>query len=136
MLAAPHSSTARPLPTANAPTTAFPKKNLPGLFISHNALVIGFCANHYHEVGMPNLFLHPARPAFSRRHELLIDDAIDAVRPEAVGQLQNVLRVLRRVVTVADENFRRHKSHVFLEDFLCDLSKFVRLKPHPIRYLG
>jgi hypothetical protein len=54
---------------------------LPGLFFAHNALVIGFGTDHYHEVGIPNMFVHPAWPALSRRNDILVDCAIDAVRP-------------------------------------------------------
>src|ERR1700730_13447229 len=60
---------------------------LSGLLFSHNALVIGFGTDHYHEVGIPNMFVHPAWPAFWRNDDILVDCASDAVRPEAVGQL-------------------------------------------------
>src|SRR5271165_5249328 len=88
---------------------------LSGLFFSHNALVIGFGADHYHKVGIPNLFVHPARPAFWRNDDILVDCAIDAVPPEVVGQLYDVLLVLWRVVTVADKNFGWSRRHLALQ---------------------
>jgi hypothetical protein len=42
---------------------------------------------------------------------------LDAVRPEALGKLQDVLRVLRRVVTVTDKDFRWLRRHFALEGF-------------------
>jgi hypothetical protein len=47
-------------------------------------------------------------------------DLGDPFRPIAVSS----------IVTYKD--FRWLRSHVGLEDFLSDLSEFVRLKPHPI----
>ena len=61
-------------------------------------------ADHQDEIRFPNLFLHPPRPAFNRRKEILIDSAIDTFLSEAVGEHQHAIFVLRGIVAVTDEN--------------------------------
>jgi hypothetical protein len=94
--------------------------------MASEAPMVGLCANSQNKIGPVQAVEHPARPTFfGRPGNVLIDLRVHAVLAQSLGQLQDGLRVLWRIVTVADENFGRNKGHLALENFLTDLARFV-----------
>ena len=67
----------------------------------------------------PQLLLAPMRPALRRTYMIAVDLGVDAERPQLVGKPQNSLRMLGRVMTIADEDL----SHGRLRDACLNLSR-------------
>ncbi len=83
-----------------------------GLFIAIRSPPIGFSAYHQDELRAPNLALHPLNPAARRKTLVLVQDGIDAVTAQPVGERQDLGFVRGRVVAIADEDLRgRHRLH-------------------------
>jgi hypothetical protein len=74
------------------------------LFVSAEPAVVGLRANHEHKVSGIELIKHPARPTLRRRAiHVLVEQRLDAVRAEPLGEGEHFNTMLRRVVAVADE---------------------------------
>src|SRR5262249_20661288 len=81
----------------------------PRLFLTIDPTEIGLGAYHEYEIGPADLPLAPIRPAFRRRLDILVDDRVDAVGPQPVGEPEHPVAMLVTVVAVADEN-PRHRN--------------------------
>jgi hypothetical protein len=92
---------------------AFPRSTqaLPRHLLTTESPQVGFRTSHEHKDGLPHLPFTPQWPAFFGRLLILVDVAVDARLTQPIGQGQNAILVLMRVVAVADENPRR--AHLF-----------------------
>src|SRR5215469_14306935 len=81
----------------------------PRLFLTIDPPEIGLGAYHEYAIGPADLPLAPIRPAFRRRLDILIDDRVNAVGPQPVGEPEHPVAMLVTVVAVADEN-PRHRN--------------------------
>ena len=79
----------------------------PGRFLSFEPAQVGLGAGHQNEIRLFNLPVAPQRPSLGGRLLVLIDAAINPLAAQTIGQSQDAIHVLRRVVSVADENLRR-----------------------------
>jgi hypothetical protein len=81
---------------------------LAGLFQATAPLLVGLGCDHENEVGRLDLLLHPQPPAFFRSGDVLVEVAIETIRPQPVRERENALAVrgIPRLVGVADEHPR------------------------------
>ncbi len=82
----------------------FPADSGGASFAPFKAAAINLRANNQHEIGFPDLALHPTHP-ICRSQFVLVNVAIKAPLAQRIRQLQHTGDVLLRIVAVADENF-------------------------------
>jgi hypothetical protein len=78
-----------------------------GRFLADDAPVVGLGADHHDVIVVPNVAVHPPRPALRRRGEVLVDNRVHAIPAQVVRELQHAPGVRSRIVAVADEHPRR-----------------------------
>ena len=83
---------------------------LTGLLQAHDAAAVGLGADHQDELGLVEVPVHPAGPALLRRGmDVPVEDHVDPAIAEGIGQGEDAVGVLVRVVTVAEEHPRRNR---------------------------
>ena len=98
-------------------------------FVILDAAAIGLGADHQHPVGVADVFLHPERPALFGEGLVLVQDGVDPVLAELVGELEDAVGMLVRVVTIANEHPWRVRHRA-------DLLHRSLVRNPPLHYLG
>jgi hypothetical protein len=82
------------------PHGAFPS---PSRLVSGEPPSIRFGADHDTEISLLHLPTHPAGPSLRRRNLVRVDDAVDTVGPQPVGQYSHTFGVLCGIVRIAND---------------------------------